>query len=133
MPSVVVPPVIIGGFGHDIILGGHANDILLGDSGIFLAVQYAAPGSPDTLLAQFGFGGRGDVIDAQGATLGTPIDDPRWVFTYVPDMALGGNDTIYGSGGEDILVGGAANDRIDGGNAGRPDLRRRRAALPGAT
>ena len=109
-----LPLVIIGGWGSDSILGGQGNDIILGDSGI---VQYAVPGSPDTLLAQFGFGGRGDVIDAQGATLGTPIDDPRWVFTYVPDMALGGNDTIYGNGGEDILVGGAANDRIDGGNA----------------
>ena len=122
-----LPLVIIGGWGNDTIRGGQGNDIILGDSGI---VQYAVPGSPDTLLAQFGFGGRGDVIDAQGATLGTPIDDPRWVFTYVPDMALGGNDTIYGNGGEDILVGGAAGDRDRRRHRRRPDLRRRGAALP---
>ena len=107
-----LPLVIIGGFGNDTIKGGQGNDIILGDLGV---VQYAKPGSPDTLLAQFGFGGRGDVIDAQGATVGTPIYDPRWVYTRAQDYTIGGNDTIYGNGGEDILIGGAANDAIDGG------------------
>ena len=118
-----LPLLIIGGYGNDTIVGGSGNDIILGDLGV---VQYAQPGSPDTLLAQFGFGGRGDVIDAQGATLGTPIDDPRWV--YSSDLTAAqvgggnatcstgcGNDTLYGNGGQDILIGGAGNDAIDGG------------------
>ena len=107
-----LPLIIIGGYGNDTIRGGSGNDIIVGDLGI---VQYALPGSPDTLLAQFGFGGRGDVIDAQRNTQGTPVVDPRWV--YSRDLTIGGNDTIYGNGGEDILIGGAGNDRIDGGTA----------------
>ena len=47
----------------------------------------------------------------------TPIVDARWVYTYVPDMTIGGGDTIYGNQGEDVLVGGAAGDRIDGGSS----------------
>ena len=72
-------------------------------------------GAPDTLLAQFGFGGRGDVIDAQRDTLGSPILDPRWVYTYVPDMTLGGDDRSTANAGEDVLIGGAVSDAIDGG------------------
>ena len=109
-----LPLVIIGGCGNDTIRGGQGNDIILGDAR-HRAVRDA--GAPDTLLAQFGFGGRGDVIDAQRATLGTPIDDPRWVYTYAPDMTIGGADTIYGNGGEDILIGGAGERPIDGGTA----------------
>src|SRR5439155_1603448 len=41
--------------------------------------------------------------------------DPRWVYSFVPDLAVGGDDTLYGNGGEDILIGGAGNDAIDGG------------------
>src|SRR5260370_12900249 len=41
--------------------------------------------------------------------------DPRWVYTFVPDLNVGGNDTIYGNGGEDILIGGAGSDAVDGG------------------
>ena len=44
-------------------------------------MQYTAGPGSDTLLAQFGFGGRGDVIDAQRTTLGTPFVDPRWVYS----------------------------------------------------
>jgi Ca2+-binding RTX toxin-like protein len=110
-----LPLVIIGGFGNDLIKGGQANDIVLGDLGI---VQYTTgPAADDSLLAQFGFGGRGDVIDAQAPARGTPFVDPRWV--YSRDLTSGqvgaGNDTIYGNGGEDILVGGTGNDAIDGG------------------
>ena len=103
-----LPLVIIGGFGDDEIHGGQGNDIILGDAGI---VQYVGAG--EQLAAQFGFGGRGDVIDALRPL--SPIVDPRWVYTYTPDMTLGGSDTIYGNNGEDILIGGAYGDRIDGG------------------
>ena len=108
--------MIIGGYGNDWISGGQGNDIILGDLGI---VQYTTGPGTDTLLAQFGFGGRGDVIDAQRSTLGTPIYDPRWVYSRDLTSAQvgGGNDTIYGNGGEDILIGGVGNDAIDGGPA----------------
>ena len=55
------------------------------------------------------------MIDAQRNTLGTPIDDPRWVYTRAQDYTIGGNDTIYGNGGLDVLIGGAGSDAIDGG------------------
>ena len=110
-----LPLVIIGGFGNDEIHGGQGNDVVLGDTGIVQYVQPGATPAGDTLLAQFGFGGRGDVIDAQRDTLGSPILDPRWIYTYVPDMTLGGTDRIYGDAGEDVLIGGAVGDAIDGG------------------
>ncbi len=104
-------------------------------------MQYTTgPTAGDTLLAQFGFGGRGDVIDAQGATLGTPFVDPRWVYSRDLTSAQvgGGNDTIYGNGGEDILIGGAGNDAIDGGSAddlifGDAVQLQRRDVRPGVT
>ena len=105
--------VIIGGFGNDTITGGTSSDVILGDLGV---VQYVLPGSPDTLVAQFGFGGRSDVIDALlPGSDSPPIYDPRWIYTRAQDFTIGGNDTIYGIGGEDVLIGGAANDAIDGG------------------
>jgi len=101
-----LPLVILGGFGDDLIRGGQGNDIVLGDLG---RIQYAAAGATgDALVAQFGYGGRGDLFSDQ-------VLDPRWVYSFVPDLNVGGQDTLYGNGGEDILVGGAANDMIDGG------------------
>ena len=106
-----LPVVIFGGLGNDDIKGGtptparltgKADDIIFGDDG---RVQYADPGSLNTLLAVLGFGGRGDVISSQ-------VLDPTWAFSR--DLTLGGADTIKGNGGEDILVGGAAGDSIDG-------------------
>jgi len=105
-----LPLVIIGGFGSDEIHGGQGDDVILGDLGV---VQYVGAG--EQLAAQFGFGGRGDVIDALRDSAGSPVVDPRWVYTYVPDMTLGGPDTIYGNNGEDLLIGGAYGDAIDGG------------------
>ena len=130
-----LPLIIIGGFGNDMIRGGHANDIVLGDGGI---VQYTTgPVTGETLLAQFGFGGRGDVIDTQATT---PIYDPRWVYSrdLTSGQIGGGNDTIYGGDGEDILIGGTGNDAIDGG--ANDDLifgdavqLQRRDVIPGVT
>ena len=107
-----LPLVIFGGFDKDKIVGGQGNDIIAGD---LARVQYAAVpstcailGTCDVLVAQFGYGGRGDVVSDQ-------VLDPRWVYSFVPDLAVGGDDTLYGNGGEDILIGGAGNDAIDGG------------------
>ncbi len=101
-----LPLVVFGGFGNDTISGGSDRDVILGDLG---RVQYVDPVT-GALIAQFGYGGRGDRISSQ-------IVDPKWIYTFVPDLTVGGNDTMYGNGGEDILVGGAANDAIDGGTA----------------
>src|SRR5207244_12596503 len=88
------------------ISGGSAGDITAGD---FARLQYTNPAGTSLLpIAQFGYGGRGDVISDQ-------VLDPRWVYSFVPDLAVGGDDTLYGNGGEDILIGGAGNDAIDGG------------------
>ena len=106
--------VIIGGFGNDMIRGGPDNDIVLGDLGI---VQYVQPGAPDTLARAIRLRRPRRRDRRARNTLGSPILDPRWVYTYVPDMTVGGDDTIYGNGGEDVLVGGAAGDRIDGGTS----------------
>src|SRR5581483_1821087 len=99
-----IPLVIIGGFGNDTLEGGSANDVILGDLGHVQYVDLAG-----NRVADFGFGGRGDVISDK-------VVDPRWVFTYMPDMALGGTDTLFGNAGEDILIGGAQGDAIDGGS-----------------
>jgi len=99
-----LPLVVFGGFANDTIHGGSNRDVILGDLG---RVQYVDPVT-GTLLAQFGYGGRGDLISSR-------ILDPMWVYTFVPDLTVGGNDTIYGLAGQDILIGGAANDAIDGG------------------
>ena len=95
-----LPLVVFGGFGNDTIRGGSNRDVILGDLG---RVQYVDPVT-GALLAQFGYGGRGDLISSQ-------ILDPMWVYTFVPDLTVGGNDTIYGNGGEDVLIGGAAATR----------------------
>src|SRR5260370_42470726 len=102
-----LPLVIFGGFGNALIVGGQGNDIIAGD---FARVQYgpAGAGMPD---AEFGYGCRGDIFSDQ-------VLDPRWVYSFVPDLTVGGNDTLYGNGGEDILIGGAGNDAIDGGAGG---------------
>ena len=96
--------VVFGGFANDTISGGSNRDIILGDLG---RVQYVDPAT-GKVIAQFGNGGRGDLISSQRL-------DPAWVYTFVPDLTVGGNDTIYGLAGQDILIGGAANDAIDGG------------------
>src|SRR5258708_12582163 len=99
-----LPLVIFGGFGNDRVVGGEAGDII---GGGFARVE-------DTDLAgtkvraQFGYGGRGDMVSDQ-------VLDPRWVYSFVPDLTVGGNDTLYGNGGDDILIGGKGNDAIDGG------------------
>ncbi len=98
-----LPLVLIGGFGTDTLKGGSGYDLILGDLGI---VQYVSSIASNTPIAQFGFGGRGDLISSQ-------IVDPRWA--YSRDLTVGGADTIYGNNGEDVLIGGAAGDRIDGG------------------
>jgi Ca2+-binding RTX toxin-like protein len=102
-----LPLVVFGGFGNDTIRGGSNRDILVGD---FAHVQYTAAADPTQLLAQFGYGGRRDLISST-------IVDPRWIYSFVPDLTVGSNDTIYGNGGEDVIVGGALNDALDGGAA----------------
>ncbi|HEX9549250.1 MAG TPA: hypothetical protein VF942_18055, partial [Acidimicrobiales bacterium] len=99
-----LPLVIFGGFGNDTIVGGQAGDIIAGD---FARVQYGVAGD-GTPTAQFGYGGRGDIVSDQ-------VVDPRWVYSFAPDLLVGGNDTLNGNAGEDILVGGAGDDRLDGG------------------
>jgi len=99
-----LPLVIFGGFGGDLIRGGQGSDVILGDLG---RVQYTALAGTQ-IIAQFGYGGRGDLISDQ-------VVDPRWVYSFVPDLLTGGNDTLYGNRGEDVLVGGAGDDRVDGG------------------
>src|SRR5439155_401367 len=79
-------------------------------AGDFARVQYTD--FAGNLIAQFGYGGRGDLV---GDLVNEPVVDPRWVYSFVPDLAVGGDDTLYGNGGEDILIGGAGNDAIDGG------------------
>src|SRR5712691_3465996 len=121
-----LPLIIFGGFGQDWISGGQGRDIIFGDFG---RVQYTD--NSGALIAQFGYGGRGDVISEQ-------VLDPRWVYTFVPDLNVGGNDTIYGNGGEDILIGGAGSDAVDGGAQddlifGDAVLLMRRDIIPGVT
>jgi Ca2+-binding RTX toxin-like protein len=104
-----LPLIIFGGFGDDTIRGGSANDIIAGD---FARVQYTDVANT-MLIAQFGYGGRGDIFSDQ-------VLDPRWVYTFVRDINVrdintAGQDTIYGNAGEDILIGGAGNDMVDGG------------------
>ncbi|TMC80709.1 MAG: hypothetical protein E6J08_09445, partial [Chloroflexi bacterium] len=102
-----LPLVIFGGFGADSIKGGSGNDIIAGD---FARVQYTDYAG--NLIAQFGYGGRGDIV---GDLVNQPVVDPRWVYSFVLDLSVGGSDTIYGNDGEDIVIGGMGNNRIDGG------------------
>jgi len=125
-----LPLIIFGGFGQDWISGGQGRDIILGDFG---RVQYTDPTS-GLLIAQFGYGGRGDMISDHA----DQVVDPRWVYSFFPDLNVGGNDTIYGNGGEDILVGGAGGDAVDGGAQddlifGDAVLLMRRDITPGVT
>src|SRR5258708_8319816 len=96
--------VLMGGLGQDSRSADSRGEIIAGD---FARVQYTDLAGTK-LLAQFGYGGRGDMVSDQ-------VLDPRWVYSFVPDLTVGGNDTLYGNGGDDILIGGKGNDAIDGG------------------
>src|SRR5258708_8601367 len=96
--------VLMGGLGQDSRSADSRGEIIAGD---FARVQYTDLAGTK-LLAQFGYGGRGDMVSDQ-------VLDRRWVYTFVRDLTGGGNDTLYGNGGDDILIGGKGNDAIDGG------------------
>src|SRR2546428_5955564 len=117
-----LPLVIFGGFDKDKIVGGQGNDIIAGD---LARVQYAAvpstcavPGTCDVLVAQFGYGGRGDIVSDQ-------VLDPRWAYSFVPDLAIGGDDTLHGNGGRGNPLRRPGNDAHHAGAA--DDLRLRHA------
>jgi Ca2+-binding RTX toxin-like protein len=101
-----LPLIIFGGFGNNTIKGGQGGDIIFGTLG---RVQYADTPAHTTMLAQYGYGGRGDMFSDQ-------VLEPVDIYSFAPDYATGGNNTIYGGSGADVIVGGHGNNAIDGGN-----------------